>query len=229
MVTRKKFWYQLILYKIVYLFTHIFTHKHTSYKMSLRRNLFLSSAVIAGVVAFTLHRKSIFNNKDKMEEWVERSKKWGYEGAAAVVTNDKNEIMFLISTNKDGKQQAEIPGGKPEEVDNANPFATAIREVKEECGLDLTEDMFDTKSMLFTTGGTTGVRSIQLVTFPLPSDVHKPTKREKFDDIVWGRIHRSEDKVWTVRSNDSIIPIRKFNTFFFEQNKDKLGRFMYEQ
>ena len=157
-----------------------------------------------------------------MSDWEPISKEFGYEGAAAILCNANHEILFLLS-EKDGNLQAEMPGGKPERMDGGDPKQTAIREMREETGIELTvEDLSDVQ--LKTIGGTTGCPSIQFLTKPM--DVH-PTKLEsKFVRSVWSKIYHPSPKEWYVESK---IPIRKFNTFFLTQNEVELKAFIAEQ
>lgn len=151
-----------------------------------------------------------------MTSWEEISAQVGYEGAAAIVVNSRGEVLFLLS-KKDGKLQAEIAGGKPEPEDGGESCRTAIRELQEEAGVELTVgdfvDQFTTK------GGLTGFPSIQHLTRPLDDLVVKP--REKFEDYVFSKITNKEGK-WYAGD----IPIRKFNGFFLDQNKERLADYI---
>lgn len=162
------------------------------------------------------------------EDWISLAKEFGYEGAAAIVCNKNDEILFLLS-EKDGKMQAEMAGGKVEKVDNGNPRLTALRELREETGIDLNLDDL-TQIEMKTTGGTTGMPSIQFLTKPLDSDSDsdniKATKLEsKFIGTVWSKVYHPSEKEWFIKDK---IPIRRFNTFFLDQNKSALSVYCLE-
>jgi len=156
------------------------------------------------------------------QAWIALSNEVGYEGAGVIMVNDKQEIFFLVSGDKDGSDQVEIGGGKVEISDNGNSKATALRELKEETGIVLTEDDLVTK--LSTTGGTTGMPSIQYVTRPVNGDEICPVLEKRFYGTVWSKVMFSETNGWTIQGG---TPIRKFNRFFFEQNKDALKDYFF--
>lgn len=56
--------------------------------------------------------------------------------SACVVLINKDGLVLGVS-RKDNHKDFGLPGGKMEEVDNNNPMSTAIRECKEETGLDV--------------------------------------------------------------------------------------------
>lgn len=148
--------------------------------------------------------------------WEELSRHWGYEGAAAVIVNCREQILML----GDGKA-FQIPGGKPEAVDKGDPIATVIREVKEECGLELRPVHFVNSTE--TTGGSTGIPSKQFITFPL--DGLQPKPLEKFTEVAWVRLSRKDGK-WVALDGDRVVPIRGFNQYFLNQNPDFIKRFV---
>ncbi len=159
-------------------------------------------------------------SKDPQQRWIELSKKVGYEGAALIVQNTKKELLFMLSNDSKGNLQAEMPGGKPEEEDQADPLVTALREMKEETGLVFTKgDVLESVKME-TVGGTTGVKSVQFLTNPMDF----PPKVDRGVYIKWSKVYydKAENK-WTI---DDGVPVRKFNTFFLFQNKGVLDDFI---
>jgi 8-oxo-dGTP pyrophosphatase MutT (NUDIX family) len=159
-----------------------------------------------------------------MSEWIELSKRVFYEGAAAVLCNEKDELMFIISLDKQNQLQAELPGGKVEEQDNGDPIATAIREMEEETGIVLQRNDLIKPGMI-TLGGTTGTPAYHFLTRPLYNVM--PTKLEdKFLGTIWSKLYCQNGKWFTV-VND--YPVRKFNTYFLDQNKDSMTRYITHQ
>lgn len=152
------------------------------------------------------------------EEQLLLAKEFGYEGAGVILTNSLDEILFIVS-EKDGKLQAEIGGGKPEREDDGSSLKTALRELREETGIELKDT--DLIQELQTTGGNSGFPSIQYLTKPLDHVQVQP--REQFMDAVWSKIHHPSPKEWYIRDpKGQVIPIRKFNSFFFAQHESKL-------
>jgi 8-oxo-dGTP pyrophosphatase MutT (NUDIX family) len=144
----------------------------------------------------------------------------GYEGAQLLLVNHRYELLFLLSTNKKtGAPEAEVAGGKPELCDEG-PIYTAIRELKEEAGVEIADGVVRVARTLKTTGGNTGLPSIQMVTRPILEDCIKVTPREKFTGYCWSRVMYVEsEKKWCL-ANEERTPIRKFNTFFLQQHMD---------
>lgn len=160
---------------------------------------------------------------DAEQNWISLAREFGYEGAAVVVCNSSDKILFLLS-EKDGKPQAEIAGGKVERIDQGNPRLTAIRELKEEAGIELSLDDLTLVEMK-TTGGTTGMPSMQYLTKPM-DDAIQPIKMEsKFTGTAWSKVYHPSPKEWFIEGK---IPIRKFNTFFLSQNEAVLGERFYQ-
>ncbi len=159
---------------------------------------------------------------EPQQRWIELSQKVGYEGAALIVQNTKQELMFMVSNDSQGNLRAEMPGGKPEEEDQGDSLTTALREMKEETGLQFTKDDILSSVKMETVGGTTGVKSVQFLTKPLEV-TQKPNCPKGFY-VRWSKVYfdRLANK-WTI---DDGVPIRRFNTFFLFQNKDVLDEFI---
>ena len=88
-----------------------------------------------------------------VEEWTRVSILKGYQGCGVIPFLDTEDgLRFVLGINKDGK--AEYPGGKIEEIDTG-PISTALRELKEETGLVLSEDRLSNEPFRID-GGTTG-------------------------------------------------------------------------
>ncbi len=121
--------------------------------------------------------------------------------------NHKAELLFLIS-EKEGKLQAEMPGGKPEPQDLGNSKATALRELEEETGIKL--DEYDLAQYAKTTGGATGFPSIQYFSVPRHPDSLTIKPREKFTHHAWSKIEKVEGH-WHMTFKDQLVPVRKFN------------------
>jgi 8-oxo-dGTP pyrophosphatase MutT (NUDIX family) len=183
----------------------------------------LAVAIAYGATAFAFKKMAdqaplLHTAPVAKKTWIELAQQHGYEGAQIVVTNADNAILFMTSM-KDEKLQAEVPGGKIHEVDNGEAFHTAQRELLEECGLVVRSS--EIAEVLYTNGGTSGTPSIQYVSTPL--DVVGPVKLgEGFMGFTWSKLKDDGKGGFCTTDN---IPIRKFNKYFIEQHREKLARF----
>jgi 8-oxo-dGTP pyrophosphatase MutT (NUDIX family) len=149
------------------------------------------------------------------------AKKAGYEGAAILLASPDNKLLFLLSVNKKtGVVEAEVPGGKPE-IHDRTAIETATRELHEEAGAVFAEGtVLSFKCELKTSGGNTGLPSIQLITDPIPESSVTIMRRENFTGHCWARVlYVASENKWCL-ANEARTPIRKFNTFFLAQHKD---------
>jgi hypothetical protein len=176
------------------------------------------------------------------EQWIALSKKLGYEGSAIVVKDkETSEVLFNVSVNKKtGEKEAESQGGKPDNESETDPRDAAVRELDEEAGIQADKNNLTTH--MTTTGGTTGTPSHQYILPVDKSKVH-PKLKEKFILQVWSHaFYHTVQKKWFVKYVDRSwkewvmyllgfqnkynvvqrFPIRRFNTFFLEQNKEVL-------
>ncbi len=161
----------------------------------------------------------------RVEEWKALSIEYGYEGAAAIIRNSKDELLFLLSKGKDGALQAEIPGGKPERLDEGDAMQTAIREIE---GAEKPKPKdFGAEVAMETTGGTTGKPSLQYITEPKDDALDLATKLEsKYIRAVWSKIYNPSAGKFYVLVDGESIPIRKFNTYFIVQNMERMKYFV---
>jgi len=141
-----------------------------------------------------------------------------------LIVNHHKELFFVLTRKeKDGKIEmwAELPGGKTAWMDFWMSKWTAIREMKEETGINLTGSNLKTK--LITTGGPkTGMPSIQWLTEPMMEQYLNGNGESKFVECVYSKIHFIDGKyyVWMGGGGDVYVQIRKYNTFIFEQHKE---------
>jgi len=152
-----------------------------------------------------------------------------------LIVNHHKELFFVLTRKeKDGKIEmwAELPGGKTAWKDFWMSKWTAIREMKEETGINLTGSNLKTK--LITTGGPkTGMPSIQWLTEPMMEQYLNGNGESKFVECVYSKIHFIDGKYYVligvnagvnavgiVREIDVYAQIRKYNTFIFEQHKE---------
>ena len=154
----------------------------------------------------------------KENDWMMLAEKHKYEGAGVLV-NFEDKLLFLV--NKKG--QAEFPGGKIEAADNGSKHATALRELREETGMVL--NATDLYHCFKTEGGTSGFPSYQFVTRRLKwPEFRTHLEGSHFEGATLSKIYFVDNNKWMIKDgpNGKFIPIRKFNTFFIEQNKEGL-------
>lgn len=174
-------------------------------------------SVICSIIVVNL-TSSTLPKMDHKDAWIARAQKHGYEGAALLLTKN-GEMLFLLSA-KDGKQQAEVAGGKIEDEDNGDPLLTAIRELREEVSIQITPEEAACATKLTTTGGTTGQPAYQfLLECPGKED---PVPQEKFTGFLWSKIKKAGSDYVTEKGD---IPIRKFNRYFIDQNAEALSAY----
>jgi hypothetical protein len=147
---------------------------------------------------------------------------FGYESSGVVVCNTEREILFSIeSGNK--TFQACISGGGPWELDEGIQKRTALRNLKNQFGLDMTED--DLRVRMETLGGARGYPAY-----------HFLTKRFYKDQIkcgglmfTWSQLYENRTHGWVVKYNDKFIPLRNDDVPFVFQNTVTLDPFIVQE
>ncbi len=197
--------------------------------------LFLAILVPIGYSFYQAYTKKMDTPKPSKEElkqkWMDLSKKVGYEGSALLVQSLQHRLLFLLS-EKDGRKQAEICGGKPEEQDRGIAQRTALRELEEEAGVILWLNDIRDAPPLKTTGGTTGMHSLQYVSKQLLSEELVVQPKEHFTGYAWSYVYRGDETCeskWYIKMDQTFVPLRKFNHYVFDQHEKELEIFIAEE
>jgi hypothetical protein len=162
---------------------------------------------------------------DKQAEWVETSKKAGYEGAGVIFyVFDRGDVFFILGINKDNK--AEYVGGKIEKTDK-DLVDTVQRETKEETGLNIERNRFDHRFKI--TGGTTGFPSFVFLVQITP----KEFLQMKSEDGTFRKFIKTLDMFGdgvppnVIDSDGNVYNVRNFNyKYVYPQIKVELEAYL---
>lgn len=144
-----------------------------------------------------------------------------YSGAGVILIDvETNQVLFLVNKRTN---QAEIPGGKVEPGDDGS-IATAFRETREECGIDLTGHAVHT--ILDTCHNQLNEKPskqvvIRIVHRGLVNNQIKLEEEGLYSHVQWSKIYQHPHLLNTWILNDGTI-FRQFNTFIINQHRERL-------
>lgn len=164
--------------------------------------------------------RQIFRRVEQGDEDEPKKPFVGYEGAGVIVCNTENEILFLVRGTVEDGWRAYIPSGKPSEVDKGEWGRTAIRNLRQEAGLALTDD--DMQNGLYTLENANA--------FPIYHYLSKPIDKTPVDcggfAFTWSMPMFCKKQGWVVAYKRELIPVGKTEAALLDQNKKYLDRFI---